>query len=404
MPKKWDRFDDWGGSGRGRNRANRWFLVTAGLVVVYVLGVVSGTSLRNSSYNAYTNSSSIAPPTSQPATPPITSPDTGGGLPLTGTGSSVITQIYNNSKASIFTITAVSNSKAGPQEDIGTGFLINTNGDIATNNHVVSGQHTVSVTLGDKTVTGIVIGTDVMDDLAIVHITPLPGVQPLPLGTAKTLQPGDPVIAIGNPFQLTSSVTAGIVSGLNRSMASATGRMMTGLVQTDAPLNPGNSGGPLFNAAGQVVGINTAIESPVEGSVGIGFAIPIDRLKQLLPQLLAGEQIDHPWIGISGLDIDPGLQQQYHLPVAAGVLVVTVTPGGPAAKAGIHGDSGGDKNPKGDGDVIVSVNGHTVTSVPDLTAFINQYPVGTVVQLGILRHGQPMSLSLKLGSWLHHTP
>lgn len=402
MSKRWDKFDDWGGP--NKKGSNRWFWLSAGAVVVYALGVISGTSLKTASNNGYTNPSSVSPPLAQPSTPSVTSPGTGEGLPLTGMSSSVITQIYNRSKASIFTITAVTpNSKTGPQEDIGTGFLINTNGDIATNNHVVSGQSTVSVSFGNQTVKGVVVGTDVMDDLAIVHITPLPGVQPLTLGTAKTLQPGEPVVAIGNPFQLTSSVTAGIVSGLNRSMQSATGRMMTGLVQTDAPLNPGNSGGPLFNAEGQVIGINTAIESPIEGSVGIGFAIPIDRLKQLLPQLLAGEKIDHPWIGISGLDIDPGLQQQYHLPVSAGVLVVTVSPGGPAAKAGMHGDSGGQNNPKGDGDVIVSVNGHTITSVAGLTGFINQYPIGTIVQIGILRHGQPMTLSVKLGSWLHHT-
>lgn len=401
MSKRWDRFDDWAGT--HKNRGNRWFWVTAGAVVVYALGVVTGTAV-NRSNTSYIGSSSAVPPVVQPQAPSMTDPGTAGGMPLTGTAASTVTQIYNQSKDSIFTITAVSsNSKTGPSEDIGTGFLINTNGDIATNNHVVNGQKTVSVTLANKTVQGTVVGTDVMDDLAIVHINPLPGTQPLVLGTAKTLQPGQLVVAIGNPFQLTSSVTSGIVSGLNRSMPAANGRMMTGLVQTDAPLNPGNSGGPLFNAKGEVVGINTAIESPVQGSVGIGFAIPIDRLKQLLPQLLAGEQVDHPWIGISALDIDPGLEQQYHLPVAAGVLVMSVTAGGPAANAGIHGDSGGAQHPKGDGDIIVSVNGQPVTSVAGLTGIINQYAVGTIVQFGILRHGQPLTASVKLGSWLHHT-
>jgi len=400
MSKRWDGFDDWGNP--GKKPVSRWFWLTASGVVIYALGVVSGSSLLGTSSPYGTNSPAVSPQSTLPTTPSFGSPGTGGETPLAGLSNNVVTQIYNAAKGSIFTITAVtSSSKNGPSEDIGTGFLIDDKGNIATNNHVVSGQKTVSVTIGNTTVQGTVVGNDVMDDLAIVHITSPAGMTPLNLGTAKTLQPGEFVVAIGNPFQLTSSVTAGIVSGLDRSMPSQDGRVMTGLVQTDAPLNPGNSGGPLFNTQGQVVGINTAIESPVEGSVGIGFAIPIDRLKQLLPQLLAGEQVDHPWVGIAGLDIDPGLQQQYHLPVTGGVLVMAVSPQGPAVKAGLHGDSGSDKTPKGDGDIITGVNGHIVTSVADLTGFINQFPVGSSVELSVLRHGQPLTVKLTLGSWLH---
>ena len=274
------------------------------------------------------------------------------------------------------TITAVANSgtsKNSPEEDIGTGFFIDDQGDIATNNHVVNGQTTVSVTLDNHTYTGKVIGTDALDDLAVVRITPPPsGVKPLSLGTAKTLQPGDLVVAIGNPFDLTASVSAGIVSGLNRSVPTDSGRLMSGLVQTDAALNPGNSGGPLLNARGQVVGINTAIESPVEGSVGIGFAVPIDRLEQVLPKLLSGKPVDHPWLGIIGLDITPAIAQKYHLPVNQGVLVIATSPGGPASKAGLKGDSGSQNNPVGDGDIITAINGQPVADIESLSAYIER--------------------------------
>jgi S1-C subfamily serine protease len=318
----------------------------------------------------------------------------------------VITRIYNAAKDSIVAITAVSTAqdRQSPQESVGTGFLIDTNGDIATNEHVVSGMKTVSVSFGGKTVTGTVVGTDPLDDLAIVHIPPQNGMHPLPLGTSQGLQPGDLVVAIGNPFELTNSVTAGIISGLNRSMPTQSGRVMSGLLQTDAALNPGNSGGPLFNADGQVVGINTAIESPVEGSVGIGFAIPIDRLRQLLPQLLRGEHISHPWLGISGEDITPGVQQKYHLPVSQGVLIIRCVSGGPAAAAGLHGDSGGEDHPVGDGDIITGVNGQPVASVADLTAAISNYPVGTTVHLTVLRHGKTLDIAVKLGAWPENGP
>ncbi|MCF8566112.1 trypsin-like peptidase domain-containing protein [Alicyclobacillus tolerans] len=405
MPGRRGEFDDW--NWPQKRRPNKWFAVIAFGLAMYVLGVVSGAVLPG-----HANDGAILPNGSNglsggvsPAQPVPggqgSSQGGGSGAPLPSLNGNVINDIYRSAKDSIFTITAVSGgtSQSGPQEDIGTGFLIDQNGDIATNNHVVNGQSTVTVTLNNRSVQGKVIGTDPIDDLAIVRISPPQGAVPLKFGNANSLQIGDLVVAIGNPFQLTSSVTAGIVSGLNRSMPTQSGRMMTGLVQTDAPLNPGNSGGPLFNAQGQVVGINTAIESPVQGSVGIGFAIPINRLEKLLPDLLKGAKVQHPWLGISALDIDPQLQQQYHLPVSQGVLVISTVPGGPAAKAGIHGDTGSTANPKGDGDIITAVNGQSVASVAGLTARISQYNVGSTVKLSILRQGQPMTIQVTLANW-----
>jgi S1-C subfamily serine protease len=324
-----------------------------------------------------------------------------------GENSSVISRVYQSVKNSIVTITALSSGgSSGPSEDIGTGFFIDSKGDIATNAHVVNGQHTVSVTVGNHTFQGTVVGQDTMDDLAIVRIPPPPGTSPLPLGSAKDLYPGQLVIAIGNPFQLTSSVSAGIVSGLNRSMPAQNGRMMDGMVQTDAALNPGNSGGPLLNASGQVVGINTMIESPVQGSVGIGFAIPIDRLKRLEPQLLKGETVHHPWLGITALDVDPIMEQEVHLklPVNQGILVMSVIKGGPAAAAGLHPDSSTGNKPVGDGDIITAVNGQPVATVSDLTSAIADDPVGTVVHLTVLRKGKPLTINIKLGPWPSKLP
>lgn len=383
--------DEWGKKPPRRFKA--YFAVIAVGIVMFGLGNLSGNQFTHWLAKSSLGNGSVSSGTSlaESAISPISA---------TQSSANTITQIYDRAKPSIFTITTVTNSKTqGTQEGIGTGFLINNNGDIATNYHVVSGSKTVTVSIGNQNYKGTVIGSDPIDDLAIVHINPIKGMNPLPLGTAKTLQPGQPLIAIGNPFQLTDSVTSGIVSGLNRSMASVSGRLMNGLIQTDAPINPGNSGGPLFNSAGQVVGINTMIESPVKGFVGIGFAIPIDRLERLLPQLLKGQTIQHPWLGISGLTVDPGVQQQYHLPVSQGVLVISTLPSSPAAKAGIHGDSGGTNNPVGDGDIITAVNGKAVGSVSQLTSALNQYSVGTTISLTVLRHGKPLTIKVTLGNW-----
>ena len=315
--------------------------------------------------------------------------------------SSAVNGIYNSAIGSICTITTINKSqqKSSDTEDIGTGFFIDNKGDIATNDHVVGSVKTVTVQLGTKSYKGTVIGTDRLDDLAIVHVSPILGVKPLPLGTATTLKPGYYVIAIGNPFQMTGSVSSGIVSGLNRSMPSVGGRDMNGLIQTDAPINPGNSGGPLLNTRGQVVGINTMIESPVSGSVGIGFAIPIDRLKKVLPNLLSGKTVEYPWLGITAIPIDVGIQQQFQLPTAQGVLVISTDSNGPAAKAGIHGDSGGTKNPVGDGDIITAVNGKSVSSVAEVTSDIAQYSVGSSVDLTLLRKGKPIHIKVTLGAF-----
>ncbi len=386
MPRRLPHQDEWGQPVReGGPLRTGWLVV--GAIVIYVIGALSGGPVW--SKLMATNSSSPATLT------PIPENTSQSIVPA-----SLASRIYKMASPSIYTITAVSKGtqQTGPQEDIGTGFLIDNQGDVATNDHVVAGATTVTVTIGSHTVVGRVIGADKLDDLAIVKIPP-PGDKPLSLGNANIMVPGDPVVAIGNPFQLTLSVTSGIISGINRPMQTSSGRMMTGLLQTDAPLNPGNSGGPLFDSQGQVIGIDTAIESPVQGSVGIGFAIPINRLEKVLPRLLAGEPVPHPWIGIEGANIDPQTQIEYHLPVSQGILVLSVVKGGPAQLAGVHPDTGGLRNPVGDGDIIVAVNGKPVPTVAALTEYISNYRVGTIIHLTILRHGKKIVLPLKLQNW-----
>lgn len=394
MANRWRGSHGWDGpKSSGRGGVGGW--VVAG-IIVYGLGIGTGVVLHTSGPNRVSMNEQPAPAQNQTHS----NPSTNASLPP-GLNQNIVATIYKKSLPSVVTITAVQKAKgnSSPSEDIGTGFFVDDQGDIATNAHVVSGQKTVTVTLSGKNVKGTVVGSDTVDDLAIVHVSPPAGVQPLRLGSAKTLQPGDLVIAIGNPFELTASVSAGIVSGLNRSMPMASGRVMNDLVQTDAALNPGNSGGPLIDQNGQVVGINTAIESPVEGSVGIGFAIPIDKLKQLLPQLLSGQTINHPWIGIEAYDITPALAQQEKLPTNQGVLVLSTVKGGPAAKAGIHGDTGTSSKPNFDGDIITAVDGKSITDVADLTADISSDPVGSKVKLTIVRKGQQMTIPVTLGPW-----
>lgn len=411
MANRWK--GDGGWDGPRSSRGSRVFALVAGVVVVYGLGIGTGALLlQSSSVNAGGPSTAVPQANNTPAqqsqgsAPSQSGGNAGNTANLSpALDSNLITQIYKNALPSIVTITAVTPQQGSnsPAEDIGTGFFIDNQGNIATNAHVVNGQKTVTVTIEGKDYKGTVLGADTVDDLAIVHVTPPPGIPPLALGTATTLQPGDLVIAIGNPFQLTDSVSAGIVSGLNRSMPTQSGRVMGGLVQTDAALNPGNSGGPLLNAQGQVVGIDTAIESPVQGSVGIGFAIPIDRLIRLLPSLMKGATVTHPWLGIEALDLSPALAQQGHLPVSQGVLVMSTVKGGPAAKAGLRGDSGTSNNPKYDGDIITAVNGKPVADVASLTAAISQDPIGSVVQLSVLRHGKQITVNVTLAPWPNST-
>ena len=319
-----------------------------------------------------------------------------------------VTSIYQQVSPAVMEI-KVRQSGAGwygmPREGQGSGFLIDKEGHILINNHVVEGATSVEVVLNEKTsLDGEVIGRDPFNDLALVKVdaSKVSHITPVTLGDSDTVQPGQMAIALGCPLGLEDTVTVGVISGLDRSITSKTGRAITNLIQTDAAINPGNSGGPLLNSQGEVIGINTAIaiEDPATGANGIGFAIPINTAKQVLPELKRGEEITRPWLGISGTAITEKLAETLNLPVDRGVYVITVVPDSPASKAGIQG-SGTDPTgqPQEGGDIITAVDGHKVASVEELIQYFNKKKAGDKVTLTIIRDGQTLQVPVTLGAW-----
>ncbi len=292
-----------------------------------------------------------------------------------------------------------------PREGQGSGFLIDEDGHILTNNHVVEGVSSVEVVLDQRTsLDGEVVGRDPFNDLALVKVdaSKVSHITPVTLGDSDSVRPGQMAIALGCPLGLEDTITVGVISGLDRSITSKMGRAITNLIQTDAAINPGNSGGPLLNSQGEVIGINTAIaiESPETGANGIGFAIPINTAKQVLPELKQGKEVARPWLGISGTAITEKLAEALNLPVDRGVYVITVVPDSPAAKAGLQG-SGTDPTgqPQEGGDIITAVDGHQVASVENLIQYFNRKKTGDKVTLTIIRDGQSLEVPVTLGAW-----
>jgi S1-C subfamily serine protease len=288
----------------------------------------------------------------------------------------------------------------------GSGFVIDPEGHILTNNHVVEGANRIQVKLGasDTTYGAQVVGTDPATDLALLKVNaPADQLHPLNLGDSSKLQVGDPVVAIGNPFGLDRTVTSGIVSALQRQIQAPNGFSISNVIQTDAAINPGNSGGPLIDAAGSVVGINSQIETggSGNGNVGIGFAIPIDTAREVVTQLENNGKVEHAFLGISGGSITPDLARAVNLPVQQGVLVASVVKGGPADKAGIK---GGDTaatiegaNISLGGDIITKIDGKTVDSMDEVVSIVNAAKPGDSLDVTVLRDGSTKTLTVTLG-------
>jgi S1-C subfamily serine protease len=274
----------------------------------------------------------------------------------------------------------------------GSGIVIDSNGTILTNWHVVENavKVTVSVEKG-KTVDAQVVGKDPSNDLAILRI-PSDGLtlHPLTLGDSNGVQVGDPVLAIGNPFDLERTLTTGVISALQRQITAPNGFTIDDVLQTDAPINPGNSGGPLLNAAGQVIGINSQIETggSGDGSVGIGFAVPINTAKSEISELEKGGTVRGAYLGLTSLTIDGSLSA-LNLPVQSGALVQSVQSGTPAEKAGIRGGNISGNTEEGQvavgGDIITSVNGKAVDSSEELANDIEAKRPGDTISIGLLR-------------------
>jgi S1-C subfamily serine protease len=321
--------------------------------------------------------------------------------PLTPEEQSTI-ELYRRSKGSV--VNVISSKVFGtrlalkPQEvpqGSGTGFVWDEKGRIVTNNHVVKGADSVRVILPDQSnYKAYQINTDPDKDIAVLWTdAPKDKLKPLPVGESGKLQVGQHVYAIGNPFGLDHTLTTGIISALGRSMESQSGHTIRGVIQTDAAINPGNSGGPLLDSSGRVIGVNSAILSPSGSWAGIGFAIPIDEVNRVVPMLIRNEKRVRPSLGIS-VAPDQFTKERG----IDGVLVIDVTAGGPAEKAGMRSTHRDEQGQIVWGDVIVAINKHRIHKLDDLYSALEDVQVGDTATVTVRRDEQEQNLQVTLGA------
>jgi S1-C subfamily serine protease len=348
---------------------------------------------------------------SSPATAPIAVKDDG--------GTNLVNEIYRRDGQGVAFIEATQTSEEpgdfnpfgqpepeGGGVSSGSGFLIDAEGHIVTNSHVVDGASKVQVTLGsdENSHTAEVVGTDPATDVALLKVdVPAEDLHPLALGDSAKVQVGDPVVAIGNPFGLDRTVTAGIISALQRQIQAPNGFSISNVIQTDAAINPGNSGGPLIDSSGSVIGINSQIQTNGgNGNVGIGFAVPINTARDVVEELKQDGEVEHAYIGVSGGSVTPAVAKALKLPVDKGVLVNEVVEDSPADKAGIE---GGDTNATIEGakvrlggDIITEIDGEQVTSMEDVINAVNGASPGDEMELTVLRgEDEEKTFTVKLG-------
>jgi S1-C subfamily serine protease len=339
----------------------------------------------------------------------------------TGGGALTPEQIYSNLSGGVVKLLAQFNNAGTdlfgqPQsgEALGTGFVVDKEGYILTNAHVVdeNGQRASSVTVvfnkgGTETtsVPGQIVGVDIGSDIAVIKVDPgkVDNLNPLPMGNSDQVQVGESVVAIGNPLGYNFSITSGIVSATGRAMQAANGQTIPNVIQTDAAINQGNSGGPLIDSSGKVIGINERIVSQSGGNEGLGFAIPINTAARSLQQLKATGKVQSAWMGVKMATITPDIASTFNMKTQGGALVQTVTPGSPAAKAGLQ---GGDKQVtvQGEqltvgGDVIVKADNTTIKSADELIAYLGTKKPGDTVTLTVERNGQTQDVKVTLAEW-----
>jgi S1-C subfamily serine protease len=312
-------------------------------------------------------------------------------------------EIFDKSEPGVVRV----NVQRGETEDVrggvGSGFVFDKKGHIITNEHVVKNADKVVVTFLDgRSYNAEIIGTDEYTDLAVIKVNAdLALLHPLLIGDSSNLKVGEGIAAIGNPFGLSGSMTSGIVSQIGRLLPSGSGYSIPDVIQTDAAINPGNSGGPLLNMRGEIVGINTAIQSATGEFTGVGFAIPSQTVAKIIPTLVEEGEYKHPWIGISGRDIDPDMAKVLKLQDAIGFLVITVVEDSPAFDAGLIGsdktiDVDGVNYPVG-GDIILEVDGIEVRKIDDILIHLQRAKsVGDEMMLEVLRDGRTTDITIVL--------
>jgi putative serine protease PepD len=323
------------------------------------------------------------------------------------TGAMSVNEIYKRAAPGVVQITSTSRGTDSglSQQALGSGFVLDKAGHIVTNYHVVQGADQIRVSFSNRdTVQAQLVGTDPSTDLAVLRVeTSASGLKPLPLGDSDSVEVGDQVVAIGNPFGLDRTATAGIVSALQRLITAPNQFTIDHVIQTDAPINHGNSGGPLLNARGQVIGVNTKIETGgiSSGNVGIGFAVPSNTVKDVVAQILRTGRVDRAYLGISAQAVSSDVAETYNLPVQKGVLVESVTNGSGADKAGLQGGDtqvvvAGETYVLG-GDIIVAFDGRQVSSIEQLRDAIAERKPGDKVKLAIYRDAKKTSVTVTLG-------
>lgn len=293
-----------------------------------------------------------------------------------------------------------------PEEGAGSGFVLDTAGHILTNYHVIDGAREIEVSLSDDYVLpATVVGIDARNDIAVIKVdAPPESLVPVELGASHDLQVGQRAIAIGNPFgQFGRTLTTGVISALDRTIEGSDGRTITGIIQTDAAINRGNSGGPLLDSSGRVIGINTAIFSPTGTSAGVGFSVPVDTVKRLLPDLLTIGRYRHPWLGVRyAYEIKPGLARLLELPVDQGLLIVQLHANSPLDNVGIQGAQRESiiRNQRvySGGDIMLAIDGVAVSTLDGMETFLeDNYTVGDTVTVRFMRGNETFETSIVLG-------
>ena len=332
--------------------------------------------------------------------------DTGAVRLAASTGSDLgVQEIYRRAGSGVVQIGALTSAQ-GAQKALGSGFVIDKAGHIVTNYHVVANVQQVLVNFSgqDDAVEATVVGTDPSSDIAVLEVKlPAAALTPLPLGNSDEVQVGDPVIAIGNPFGLERTVTSGILSAIQREIIAPNDFPIEHVLQTDAAINHGNSGGPLLNGAGEVIGVNSQIETGgyAEGNVGVGFAVPINTVKQVASQLIETGKVERAFLGVEMQTISQDTASQLGLPIDQGVLIATVRPGSPADGAGLRGGQGtavvGGETWVLGGDIIVKADGAPIDDADQLREIVLAKKPGDNLSLEINRDGKTMTVNIKLG-------
>lgn len=317
-------------------------------------------------------------------------------------GQDLTYQVFRSASESVVSIMTYQQTAQGlVQQSSGSGFIVDDRGHIVTNNHVIEQGNIYDVRLNDGSVhEAEVVGTDPYTDLAVLTIDE-PGLRPLALGNSSAMRQTDPVLAIGAPFGLRGTVTKGIISGTDRRIPATEGFSIPNVIQTDAAINPGNSGGPLLNLRGEVIGINTAIDTETSTFSGVGFAIPSNTVSRIVPDLIEDGDYEHPWIGVEGIDVTPPIAEEMDVEEARGFLIINVVDNSPADAAGLQGGSQ-DQDVRGQnitlgGDVIIGIDGTPVSNLNDVLTYLSKSTeVGETITLTVIRDGQRREVELTL--------